>query len=145
MVCVLCLVGCWRVARTHYRPLRVPKHEAMHACALGDFLVRRAIARIGAGDYALALRDARRGAAACEPHGSEAIVSPVLGHALVVQAHAALMLGRHAEGIALLQRALKAHQPCEAAARGLSGRLRREGHGAAAAAVDKVLAPREKE
>ena len=145
LVCCVCLLGCLHVAQTHDRPWRVPKHAAMHACALSDFLIRRAILRIGAGDYALALRDAERGAALCEPHRAEKIVPEVYSHGLVVQAHAALMLSRMEEATKLLHRALDAYKPSEAALRGLCSRLRREGHGHAAAAVAKALASLKKE
>ncbi|NQT20851.1 MAG: hypothetical protein HQ592_14180, partial [Planctomycetes bacterium] len=117
----------------------VPKHEAMHATALGDFLVRRAIARVRQGDYALAFRDAQRAAQVCEPRLDEAIVPPVYGHALIVQGHAALMLGRSDEAVGLLRKALDAYPAASDAVEGLADRLSAEGQDKLASQVRQML------
>lgn len=140
VLCALCLIGTIHMARIHHQPWRVPKHEAMHATALGDFLVRRAIVRVRQGDYALAFRDARRAAQACEPQLDEAIVPPVCSHALIVQGHAALMLGRNDEAVGLLRKALDAYPAASDAVEGLADRLSAEGQDKLAGQVRQVLA-----
>jgi len=139
VVCALCLIGAIHVARVHDQPWRVPKHEAMHATALGDFLVRRAIVRVRQGDYALAFRDAQRAARVCEPRLDEAIVPPVCGHAWIVQGHAALMLGRSDQAVHLLRKGLDAYPAAADAVEGLADRLSAEGRDKLAGQVRQVL------
>lgn len=139
LVCAACFAGCLRVAGSQSKPIRVPRHEVMHATAVADLLVRRAIGRIGSGEHELASRDATRAAERGETFADDRICRPVFGHALLVQAHAAIKLGKLDEAQPLLRRVIGMGEDFADAVRCLHDGLERDGHIDQAGAVKSVL------
>ncbi len=138
-VCVLCVAGCSYFARTQYQPWPASRNRAMHGAALADFLVRRGIMRIGQGAYEPALRDGQWAARACEGLEPVADLPTIHAHALVVQAHARLMLGQREAALDLARQAMSIDGSAAKSLAGLVRRLRDDGRPADSAALSDLL------
>lgn len=145
LVCLLCLAGCIHLVRMHHRPWHLPKHEAMHACALADFLVRRADQlHLPAANGSQALEDTNRAIAICEPHLAETIIPGIYSDAMVVRARALIMQDRSDEGLASVKAALAVSEE-HAAVHRLRDRLKKEGHTQTAEEIAALLSAAKQE